>query len=61
MSKHNVKKKDTGVAEPSWDAAIADARQRIKDFQKAILVYKAAKKRGESWPDGTQDGAQETA
>lgn len=31
----------------SWDRASADATERIKDFQRAIRVYRAAK-RGES-------------
>jgi hypothetical protein len=34
----------------SWDKAIAEAKERIRDFQRAIKVYREAKKRGEVWP-----------
>lgn len=33
----------------SWDDAIADFRQRIKDLRKAIRVFREQKRRGESW------------
>ncbi|MGA2000709.1 MAG: hypothetical protein ABSG52_12000 [Terriglobales bacterium] len=49
MSKQNVKEKDNRTI-AGWDAAIADAKQRIQDFRKAIRVYTEAKRRGESWP-----------
>ena len=52
MSKYNVNKKDKPNQKPveGWDAAIADARLRIKEFQRAIPVYAGAKKAGEPWP-----------
>lgn len=50
MSKRNVKHKDNLNVEPTWDAAIEDAQQKIKDFRAAIRVYREAKKRGEPWP-----------
>jgi hypothetical protein len=33
----------------SWDDAIADFRQRIKDLKKAIRVFQEQKRRGESF------------
>ena len=33
----------------SWDDAIADFRQRIRDLRQAIRVFQEQKKRGESW------------
>jgi len=50
MSKTNVNTEDKNNVEPSWDAAISDAQQRIKDFRAAIKVYRNAKKRGDTWP-----------
>jgi hypothetical protein len=34
----------------SWDAAIADAEERIKRFKFCIKTWKAAKKSGLPWP-----------
>jgi hypothetical protein len=42
---------------PSWDAAIAEAEQRIeyhkkriKDFRYSVRVFHDAKERGDIWP-----------
>jgi hypothetical protein len=33
-----------------WDAAIADAKERIKRLRQTIQVFQARKKAGDPWP-----------
>ena len=33
-----------------WDAAIADAKERIRALRYSIRVFQARKKAGEPWP-----------
>ncbi len=61
MSKCNVKKKDNENVKSPWDAAIADAQQRIKDFKWSIKVYRKAKERGDSWPGDEKAGTAKEA
>jgi hypothetical protein len=37
----------------SWDDAIADVQERIKDLEFSLKVFKDRKKKGEPWP-GTE-------
>jgi hypothetical protein len=47
QAKKKVKEERKGDA---WDAAIAEAKERIKRLRYSISVFKARKKAGDPWP-----------
>jgi hypothetical protein len=56
-----IKKQGTNKANKErngseWDAAIADAKERIKRLRYSISVFQASKRSGEPWtPSATQN------
>lgn len=34
----------------SWDDAIADVEQRLRDLQFSLRIFKESKRKGEPWP-----------
>lgn len=43
----------------SWDDAITDAKQRLKEIQFALSVFEERKRNGEPWPLEQQKSPQE--
>jgi hypothetical protein len=59
MSKSSQEKNCTrsNIVVQSWDAAIADAKERIKRLKLSVKVFEQHRRAGEPWPGSESENA----